>query len=67
MNETKLFELLQNIEEKLEENNELLQDVSRKLSDIESEASSINSNTDYTYNVKNVAAEILDILERKLK
>lgn len=45
---------------------ELLGEIKDKLSEIASEAGSINSNTDYTYNVKNVSEDILDLLKEKL-
>lgn len=66
MDELRLFSLLQGIDEKLEKNNQLLNEVISKLNDIESEASSVSSNTDYTYNVKNVAEDILDFLKENL-
>ena len=64
MSELQLLSLLQGIEEKLEKNNELLVDAIKELKQIKSEASSINGNTDYTYNVKNTAEEILEFLKK---
>lgn len=45
---------------------ELLGEIRDELKKISSEAGSINSNTDYTYNVKNIADDILDLLKEKL-
>lgn len=45
---------------------ELLGGILDELKNISSEASSINGNTDYTYNVKNIADDILDLLKEKL-
>lgn len=44
----------------------LLKEIKDELKIIASESASVNSNTDYTYNVKNVADEILDLLKEKL-
>ena len=44
----------------------LLKEIQDELKIIASESASVNSNTDYTYNVKNVADEILDLLKEKL-
>ena len=45
---------------------ELLGEIRDELRNISSEASSINSNTAYTYNVRNTADDILDLLKEKL-
>ena len=45
---------------------ELLGEIRDKLTYIASDVSSTSSNTDYTYNVKNVAEDILDLLKEKL-
>lgn len=44
----------------------LLKEIKDELKIIASESASVNSNTDYTYNVKNIADEILDLLKEKL-
>ena len=45
---------------------ELLGEIRDELKNISSEASSINCNTDYTFNVKNIVDDILDLLKEKL-
>ncbi len=45
---------------------ELLGEIRDELRNISSEAGSINSNTDYTYNVRNVADDILAFLKEKM-
>ena len=44
----------------------LLKEIKDELKIIASESASVNSNTDYTYNVKNIADDILDLLKEKL-
>lgn len=45
---------------------ELLGEIRDELKKITSEAGSINSNTDYTYNVKTIADDILELLKEKM-
>ena len=54
-------------EEQAEKIIELLGEIRDELKSISSDASSISSNTDYTYNVKNIADDILDLLKEKLE
>ena len=44
----------------------LLKEIKDELKTISSETASVNGNTDYTYNVKNIADDILDLLKEKL-
>ena len=44
----------------------LLKEIKDELKNISSEASSISSNTDYTYNVKRASDDILELLKEKL-
>ncbi len=45
----------------------LLKQIRDELKNISSDAETISSNTDYTYNVKNIADDILDLLNKKIK
>ena len=53
-------------EKQADEMIELLKEIRDELKYISSEASSISSSTDYTYNVKLIVDEILDTLKEKL-
>lgn len=63
MDELKLFALLQGIEEKLEENNELLKLVNEKLDNIGANLISTNKNMSYNQKIKNVLDDILRVLK----